>query len=104
MSDSGARAALPIPDFDHLPEATLTHRIRSLAEADLQLLLDYEREHGNRLSLTLLLERRLDELRRGAATPSSGDPAAYQPEHAPPPSTGSRGSPSAGPETSQPLR
>ena len=36
------RTALPIPDYDQLPEGSLAHRIRSLPAPDLQRLLDYE--------------------------------------------------------------
>lgn len=98
------RAELPIPDFDHLPEGALAHRIRSLSEQDVRRVLDYEREHANRLAVTLVLERRISALQAGEATQSAGDPAATQPEHPPPPAGGSPGSESGSPSTNQPLR
>lgn len=101
MSD---HAELPIPDFDHLPEGSLAHRIRSLPEDDLRRLLDYERAHANRLPVVQLFEQRLDALRTGEAQPSPGDPRAAQPEHAPPPDTGSPGRPEHQARTNQPLR
>jgi hypothetical protein len=73
------RPELPIPDFDHLPEGTLAHRIRELSEQDVRRLLDHEREHANRLAVTLVLERRISALQAGEATRSAGDPAATQP-------------------------
>ena len=55
-------AELPIPDYDHLPVGSLTHRIRSLDAGGLATLLDYERAHGDRLPVVQLLSRRLDAL------------------------------------------
>jgi hypothetical protein len=98
------RAELPIPDYDQLPEGSLAHRIRSLPIPDLQRLLGYEQEHGNRLGVMQLLTRRLHALESGDATPSPGDPQAAQPEHAPPPAAGSAGNPAVSPENNQPLR
>ena len=75
---------LPLPDFDHLPLGSLEGRIRSLDADGLTALLDYERAHGNRLPVTLVLERRLEQVRGGAAL-SGGSPLAATPEvqHAP---------------------
>src|SRR3954451_18000014 len=44
-----AERDLPMPDYDHLPVGSLTSRIRSLDADDLTTLLDYEREHANRI-------------------------------------------------------
>lgn len=98
------RTALPIPDYDQLPEGSLAHRIRSLPAPDLQRLLDYEQGHGDRLAAVQLLTRRLHTLRSGDATPSPGAPQAAQPEHAPPPVAGSAANPAASPANNQPLR
>ena len=79
---------LPLPDFDHLPLGSLEGRIRSLDADGLTALLDYERAHGNRLPVTLLLERRLEAVEQGAAL-SGGSPLAATPElQQAPPDTG----------------
>lgn len=97
------RTELPLPDYDHLPEGSLAHRIRSLPAPGLRRLLDHEQEHGNRVAVVQLLTRRLHALESGQATPSPGDPQAKQPEHAPPPAGGSAGNPAV-PANNQPLR
>jgi hypothetical protein len=99
-----ARNDLPIPDYDHLPVGSLAHRIRALDDAGLQRVLDYERSHADRVAVVELLTRRLDDVRSGAAEPSSGDPAGAQPEHAPPADAGSPGNEAATPVNNQPLR
>jgi hypothetical protein len=75
---------LPLPDYDHLPLGSLEGRIRSLDADGLSALLAYEKAHGDRLPVTLLLERRLDAVRDGAEL-SGGSPLAATPElqHAP---------------------
>jgi hypothetical protein len=98
------RTELPIPDYDHLPAGSLAHRIRSLPAPDLRRLLDHEQQHGNRLAVVQLLTWRLHDLESGQAMPSPGDPAAEQPEHAPPPKSGSAGNPAVSPANNQPLR
>ena len=98
------RTELPIPDYDHLPAGALAHRIRSLPVGGLRRLLDYEQEHGNRLSVVQLLEHRMHALESGQSMPSPGDPGAEQPEHAPPPDGGSPGNPATSPANNQPLR
>jgi hypothetical protein len=79
---------LPLPDYDHLPTATLQHRIRSLTADELEQVLEYERRHADRADVRTILEARLRALHSGAA-PSGGDPAAARPEAAPPPAGGS---------------
>lgn len=74
---------LPIPDYDHLPIGGLTSRIRSLDEAGVQTLLDYEKAHGNRAPAMTVLQNRLNSLKQGAQ-PSGGDPAAVPTPEAPP--------------------
>ena len=62
---------LPLPDYDELPMTSLQHRIRSLSEGDLGVLLEHERAHGNRTPIIELLRTRMGDLERGAS-PSSG--------------------------------
>jgi hypothetical protein len=97
------RSELPIPDYDHLPEGSLTHRIRTLDRAGLETIMAYEQEHAARPHVVQVLQHRLDQLEAGAQ-PSGGDPAAAQPEHAPQP--GGEGPVTGGSETdnNQPLR
>lgn len=88
---------LPIPDYDHLPLGSLESRIRSLDEPDVRVLLDHEREHGNRLPVTNLLEQRIRML-EGGTEPSAGStdqgsvpevqPAATDPSKASPQTSG----------------
>ncbi len=66
MSDSPKHSELPLADYDHIPLGTLPSRITALDEDALQVLLSYEREHGNRLPVTLVLEQRLEAVRGGA--------------------------------------
>ncbi len=102
MSDSAdqpaTRDALPIPDYDHLPVGSLTHRIRSLDSGRLGQLIDYEREHGARVPVLQVLEARLDALERGAE-PSGGDPSADSGDVAP----SSPGGSAVSPETAGPV-
>jgi hypothetical protein len=81
---------LPLPDYDHLPLGGLTSRIRTLDQAGVQTLLDYERAHGDRAPVVTVLENRLTALREGAQ-PSGGDPAAdFTPEAGVPAAGGSK--------------
>ncbi|HVL85372.1 MAG TPA: hypothetical protein VM367_13945 [Pseudonocardia sp.] len=97
-------AQLPLPGYDHLPVGSLAHRIRALDAHDLTVILDHERAHADRFNVVQLLTQRLDALRAGDAEPSGGDPAAAQPEQAPPPDGRSPGNASATPDNNQPLR
>ena len=78
-ASSPDRSDLPLPDYDHLPVGSLEARIRSLDADGLSTVLAYERAHGNRLPVTLLLERRLEAVRDGAEL-SGGSPLAATPE------------------------
>ncbi len=78
MSESPARSELPLADYDHIPLGTLPSRITSLNEGELETLLAYEREHGNRLPVTQVLERRLEAVRGGAEV--ADDSAQSMPE------------------------
>jgi hypothetical protein len=70
---------LPLPDYDHLTLGTLTQRIRTLDAPALEQLVDYERDHGNRLPVVQAMQVRLDELASGAE-PSGGSPLAPNPQ------------------------
>ena len=74
-----ARDELPLPDYDHLPIASLAHRIRSLDAEGLKTLLSYERQHGNRVPAISVLEARMGELDAGEQ-PSTGSPDSFVPE------------------------
>ncbi|WP_432524520.1 hypothetical protein [Kineococcus sp. SYSU DK006] len=78
------RDQLAIPDYDHLPVASLTSRIRTLDADALAGLISYEEQHGAREPVLTVMRARADELAAGA-TPSGGNPAGAQPEHAPAP-------------------
>jgi hypothetical protein len=78
---------LPLPDYDHLPIGGLASRIRTLDEAGVQTLLDYEQKHGNRLQAVQIMRNRLSSLQSGAQ-PSGGDPAADFTSEAPEPGAG----------------
>lgn len=66
---------LPLPDIDSLSPQSLQHRIRSLEAEEVDALLAYELEHGNRLPVLMVLRSRLDELAAGAE-PTGGNPDA----------------------------
>jgi hypothetical protein len=70
---------LPLPDYDHVPLGSLEGRIRSLDAGSLRQLLAYEEQHGNRLPVVQIIQRRLEGLESGAE-PSSGSPTAAHPE------------------------
>jgi hypothetical protein len=79
-----SHADLPLPDYDHLPLASLVQRIRTLDGAGLRQVLAYERAHGDRLPVTQAVEARLAEVDAGAE-PSGGSPLGATPEKAGPP-------------------
>ena len=93
--------ALPLPDYDHLPLPGLTSRVRTLDAGGVETLLAYERAHGDRLPVVVMLENRLEAL-RGGAQPSGGSPLAAAPERPPSPSTGSPVSPATSGPTINP--
>src|SRR5690348_7458095 len=98
------KQTLPMPDFDHLPLATLQHRIRSLDLDGLEQVAAYERAHGNRAPVMTVVDARLRELRNGAQ-PSAGSPDAPAPEAAPPPAGTTGISPrTAGPKQNPPSQ
>jgi hypothetical protein len=98
-----ARDDLPLPDYDHLQVGSLTSRIRTLGQGDLQTLLSYERSHANRIQVVAAMENRMTSLKAGAQ-PSGGNPSAPAPEAAPSPSGSSKGSEAtAGPPVNPPA-
>lgn len=52
--------------YDHIPIDHLPARIAPLTAEQLEQLIEYEREHRNRLPVLEVLERRLAELHAGA--------------------------------------
>ena len=87
-SSPPTRDDLPLKDYSDLRLGDLGHRIRSLDAGGLQTLLDYERAHGHRTPVVQLLNRRLEEVRKGAEL-SDGDPSATSALTAPPAAGGS---------------
>jgi hypothetical protein len=77
--DAISHDELPLPDYDHLPLASLIQRVRTLDADGVQTVLGYETAHGNRLPVTEALRTRLDELEAGAE-PSGGSPTGLAPE------------------------
>ncbi|MFF0344730.1 hypothetical protein [Kribbella sp. NPDC004875] len=55
--------ALPVPDFDLLPAGSLPSRIRQLDIEQVEQLIGYERNHGERPRVLDLLEHRRDQIR-----------------------------------------
>ena len=66
MTDAPRHDQLPLPEYDHIPLATLPQRLLPLEERDLLLLIAYEGAHGDRLPVMQVMERRLQTLRDGA--------------------------------------
>lgn len=65
--DAGpSRDELPLPDYDHLPLGSLTHRIRSLDPVGLDQLIRYEEQHGSRAPVLQVLKARRASLDAGA--------------------------------------
>jgi hypothetical protein len=84
MNAANDRSSLPLPDYDHLPLGSLISRIRSLATGDLDRVLEYEREHADRLPVIEALQARRGELDAGAEL-THGSASGIVPEAAPPP-------------------
>ncbi|GGZ42874.1 hypothetical protein [Streptomyces bluensis] len=96
------RAALPLPDYDHLPIGSLESRVRALTADEVEEVLAYERAHAHRLPVTELLTARLEQLLSGAE-PTSGDPGAVRPEGPGRPNAGSPVSPATSPQPPSPT-
>lgn len=97
------RDQLPLPDYDHLTVGALPAHLSGLGRDEVQQLLDYERDHGNRLPVIVVLEQRLQALDAGAS-PGRGDGAAAgSPETNVPPAGGSAvGTATSGPPINPP--
>ncbi|NLU70729.1 hypothetical protein [Streptomyces sp. HNM0574] len=102
MPDSQPKP-LPLPDYDQLPAASIEHRIRPLAGAEVRQLLEYEQAHANRPQVVEYLTARLDQLDAGAE-PTSGDPGGAQPDRPGDTAGGSPASPDSAAEPTEPLR
>jgi hypothetical protein len=57
-----AAAALPVPNYDQLSLASLRGRLRNLDQAQLRVLVDYERAHAGRAAVVTMFERRIAKL------------------------------------------
>lgn len=94
MTASSDRDRLPLPDFDHIPLGTLPSRISALDAEGIGQLLAFEREHGDRLPVVQVLERRLEQLQAGAEPSGSTDqqmPEVTQSQHGSPVSPATSG-------------
>lgn len=104
VSHSRDAAQLPIPDYDALSLGDLLSRIRTLTAVELAGVMEYEREHANRVGVLTAGEARLRELRAGGE-PSGGSPAGPRVDAPPPPDGGSRVSPqTSGPPVNPPSQ
>jgi hypothetical protein len=79
LPDPPTHDELPLPDYDHLPKGSLPSRIKALDRGGVEQLLSYERAHGNRLPVVLILEQRIQTLSEGAE-PTSGSVTGERPE------------------------
>jgi hypothetical protein len=98
------RGDLPLPDYDHLTLGELPTRIGSLDAPALRQLVAYEREHGDRLPVVQVLERRLAAVESGAAL-TGGNPDVSTPASEESPAGGSKVGPqTGGPPVNPPSR
>jgi hypothetical protein len=102
MEDMPGHDALPLADYDHIPNGTLPSRISGLDEGGVRQLLEYELAHGNRLPVVQILEHRLEALKAGAEPSGSTSPDTPEVNQAP---TGSKVSPAtSGPPVNPPSQ
>jgi|SRR3954447_9400887 len=102
MSDL-ERDSLPLPDYDHHTVGSLQSHVRSLGAQEVETLLSYEREHGARVPMLNVLERRLESLWDGSVQTDGTQPAGPGPETAGDGQGGSKVDPStAGPPVNPP--
>jgi hypothetical protein len=92
------RDSLPLPDYDHHTTGSLQSHIQGLSAGELEVLLAYEREHGARLPMINVLERRMEALRQGADPAGGTQPPPPGPETA----SGGSGASKVDPTTSGP--
>ncbi|TWD73002.1 hypothetical protein FB561_6886 [Kribbella amoyensis] len=57
------KGSLPVPDFDLVPAEALPSRIKELDIEQVDQLIGYERNHGERSPVLTLLTRRRDQIR-----------------------------------------
>lgn len=95
MAETPDHKNLPLPDFDHIPLATLPTRIHGLDAAALEELIAFEEAHGNRLPVKQVLKQRLEAVRGGAESTGT------VPEELPEKTSTAGGSP-VSPETTGP--
>jgi hypothetical protein len=94
-------ADLPLPDYDDLTLPDLTHRVRTLDAADLEAVIAYEEQHGNRLPVLEVLRARAGQLEQGGQP--SGGPSGGPAHTTPTPDGGSGVSPqTSGPPVNPP--
>lgn len=63
-----------LSQYDNIPIGHLPARIAPLTAEQLEQLMQYEREHGNRLPVLQVLENRLAALREGTNIDTGGNP------------------------------
>jgi hypothetical protein len=98
---SPSHADLPLPDYDHITTGELPGRIHGLDADAVRALLTFENEHGKRLPIMQVLERRLAELLGGAEP--SGEVLTDSPTSAPAPAGAGKVSPATtGPHLNPP--
>lgn len=61
--------SLPVPEFDLVPPDALVSRIQTLDLQQLDQLIGYERNHGERGKVLDLLQRRRRQVRAAASGP-----------------------------------
>ncbi|GER23072.1 hypothetical protein NCCP1664_15680 [Zafaria cholistanensis] len=96
MSHLPEKNELPLPDYDHIPLGTLPSRIHGLDARGVSQLLDFERNHGNRLPVIQVLEQRLEALQAGEEPSGPAQPDT-------PEVTGEQGGSPVDPSTSGPT-
>ncbi|MEV0288796.1 MULTISPECIES: hypothetical protein [unclassified Kribbella] len=68
---TSGRGSLPLPEFEGVPAGALAGRIGTLDLQQVEQLIGYERNHGERGAVLEVLERRRDQLRGGAEATTS---------------------------------
>jgi hypothetical protein len=66
MTAHDERTALPLAHYDHITAGDLPARINGLSADGVKTLLEYERNHADRLPIVIILEHRAHALAEGA--------------------------------------
>jgi hypothetical protein len=66
-ADGPAPTELPVPNYDDLSVASLRARLRNLDQAQVRVLLEYEKDHAGRAAVLTMFERRIAKLESGEA-------------------------------------